>query len=136
MSVSDSAQQSAWLPLDEYALSLEASNRSPKTISWYSDILRRYFGHLREQGLSKPASELGREELRAFIHTRQNAVRWPNNPNISAEKRSKLSAYTVQGDVRAIKAFWSWLESEGYIDVNPLKGFPLPKVPEKQVPGV
>ena len=130
---SDSIRQSVSILLDQYALSLEVSNRSPKTISWYSDILCRYFSYLREHGLLKPVNELGREELRAFIRSRQNAARWPNNPHISADKRGRLSAYTVQGDVRAVKAFRSWLQSEEYTDASHLKGFPLPKVPEKQV---
>ena len=116
--------------LDEYKLSLEALNRRPKTIGWYTAILRGFFGFLKINGLIKPVSELGKKELKAYISYRQNAKRWPNNPYIKEENRGKLSAYSIQGDVRAIRVFWGWLYNEEYIDKNTLARFPLPKVPQ------
>ncbi|MFC2003504.1 tyrosine-type recombinase/integrase [Chloroflexota bacterium] len=32
--------------------------------------------------------------------------------------------------MRALKAFWSWLFDQGYVEHNPLAKFPLPKVPK------
>ena len=116
--------------LDEYKLSLEALNRSPKTIEWYTAILRSFLGFLKMNGLMKPVSELGQKEVKAYIIYRQNARRWPNNPHINEENRGKLSPYSIQGDARAIKAFWGWLFNEEYIDKNRLAKFSLPKVPQ------
>ena len=116
--------------LDEYKSCLETLNRSPKTIGWYTDILRKFFGYLEVNGLMKPVSELGKKELKAYISYRQNARRWPNNPYINEENRGKLSAYSILGDVRAIKVFWGWLYNEEYVDKNALSKFPLPKVPQ------
>ena len=42
-----------------------------------------------------------------------------------------LSPFTVQGRVRALKAFSSWLFREGYIEQNILSNVKLPKVPIK-----
>ncbi len=116
--------------LDEYKSSLKALNRSPKTIEWYTAILCSFFGFLKMNGLMKPVNELGKKELKAYISYRQKAKRWPNNPYINEENRGKLSAYSIQGDVRAIKTFWGWLYSEEYVDKNALAKFSLPKVPQ------
>ncbi len=116
--------------LNEYKLSLEAQNRSIKTIEWYAAILRSFFDFLKINVLLKPVSELGQKELLAYISYRQNAKRWPNNPHINEENRGKLSPYSIQGDARAIKAFWGWLFNEEHIDKNRLAKFSLPKVPQ------
>lgn len=115
--------------LDQYRLSLEAANRSPKTIEWYLEILRRFSGVLKEKGYSISINDIGREEVRKHIKYLQEADRWPNRPK-NGKDLGKLSPYSIQGSVRAIKAFWGWLTYEGYIDSNPLAKFPLPKVPQ------
>lgn len=117
-----------WDILYEYRLSLKAANRSHKTITWYMDILKRYFAFLKSNNLVKQVQELRTGEPKAYVLHLQNSTRWPNNPYIIGD-RGKLSAHTVQGHVRAIKAFWGWLFKEGYIEENPLSKFPLPTVP-------
>ena len=116
--------------LDEYRLSLQALNRSSKTISWYMQILGRYLNFLAERSLLKPLADLGAPELRAYILYLQQCERWAGVPNIR-KSTGKLSAYSIQGHVRCIKAFWSFLEREGYLASNPLAKFLLPKVPKK-----
>lgn len=116
--------------LEQYGQNLEALNRSPKTISWYMDILRRFFDFLELNGVTKPIHELGKEELRAYILHLQNARRWPNRPH-NAKDLGKLSPPAIQGHVRAIRAFWGWLTNEGYLEKNPLARFPLPKAPQE-----
>jgi len=115
--------------LYEYRLSLEAYNRSPKTISWYLEILNRFFGFLESSNLLKPIPELGSSELTAYIHYLQNSKRWPNREHNSNDL-SRLSESTVQGHVRAVKAFWCWLAREEYFEKNVLSKYPLPEVSE------
>jgi len=112
----------------DYQLDLEAANRSPKTMSWYMYILNKYVTFLESHTLVKPVNELGRQELRQYIAYLKTARKWPNNPHLK-NAGNGLSPHSIQGHVRAIKAFWSWLTTEGYIKNNPLAGFPLPKVP-------
>ncbi len=116
--------------LNHYRIHLETSNRSPKTIKWYLDILGKYFNFLELSNLMKPVDELGKEALEAYIIYCKTARRWPNNPHIKEENKGELSLYSIQGDVRAIKAFWSWLLYQGYIESNALAKYPLPKVPK------
>ncbi|MBA7565523.1 Tyrosine recombinase XerC [subsurface metagenome] len=114
--------------LENYGSSLKALNRSPKTIDWYLDILDMFFGFLSLNNLLKPSSELGRQELKSYLLYLQERNRWPGSQHIN--DKSHLSPHSIQGHVRAIKAFWSWLLGEGLIPQNPLAKFPLPKVPQ------
>jgi integrase/recombinase XerD len=115
--------------LDYYRQCLEAANRSDKTVSWYADILRRFFTFLESSKLMKPVPELGIKEIREYISYLQKSVKWPNHQG-TVEEKGSLSPYSIQGHVRGIKAFWSWLTGEGYVEENVLAGFPLPKVPQ------
>ena len=115
--------------LTQYRLSLEAANRSPKTIEWYFPILRRFFGFLKENRYSTGVNKIGRDELRAYIKYLQETERWANKPK-NGKDRGNMSPYSVQGHVRAIKALFGWLAGDGIIERNPLAKFPLPKVPQ------
>ncbi len=115
--------------LSQYRMSLEAGNRSPRTIEWYLEILRRFFGFLEKKSPTKSIREIGREEVRQYIRYLQGAPRWPHRPK-NGKDLGKLSPSSIQGHVRAIKAFLGWLVEEGYIDSNPLVKFPLPTVPQ------
>ena len=53
--------------MNSYRLHLEASNKSPKTIKWYLDILSKYFAFLELNNLMKPVDELNKEALEAYI---------------------------------------------------------------------
>ena len=86
--------------LEDYRLSLEAANRSPKTISWYLDIDRRFFDYLKSRSCLKPINELGREELKAYVLHLQNSIRWPNRADME-EDRGRLSPASIQGHVRS-----------------------------------
>jgi len=86
--------------LDHYRINLETSNKSPKTIKWYLDILCKYFNFLELNNLMKPVDELGKEALEAYIVHRKTAKRWPNNPYIKEKNKGGLSPYSIQGDVR------------------------------------
>ncbi|MBI2857987.1 MAG: phage integrase N-terminal SAM-like domain-containing protein, partial [Chloroflexi bacterium] len=118
--------------MGQYRASLKAGNRSPKTISWYLATLEQYCSFLQANGLAKPVNKLGAKEVQAYVLHLQKAVRWANIPNKKHE--SKLSPFSVQGHVRAIKAFFSWLADQGYLEDNPLDKFPLPKVPKTLIP--
>jgi site-specific recombinase XerD len=111
---------------------LKAKNRSPKTISWYLDILRRFFAFVENRGPAKPLGQLGMKDVEAYLLYLQKAARWENHPRM--KPNGGLSPYSIRGHVRAIKVFFSWLADEGYIEYSPLVKFPLPKVPKNLMP--
>ncbi|MFC1919835.1 tyrosine-type recombinase/integrase [Chloroflexota bacterium] len=101
-----------------FAQSNKAEGKSPKTISWYSDMLDDFVRFLQMRGINTILAEFNANNVREFIVHKQC---------------KSLSPYTVQGKVRALKAFSSWLFNEGYTPDSMLSNVKLPKVPIKFV---
>ena len=117
---------------ESYALCLSTEGKSTKTIIWYTANLKRFAQFLSDNHLPDTATEIGKEEARRFIsHLQTEVTRWESSSSIHDDKR--LSAYSVQGYARTIKAFWSWLMDEGYITHNPMNSLKLPKTPRKVI---
>ncbi len=111
---------------------LTAEGRSQKTIDWYAANLKRFLRFLKSNNMSASVKDIGVTQGRQFIHHLQSeVVRWEDSPNISDSGR--LSPFSVQGYVRTIKAFWSWLLEEDYIQENPIARLKLPRVPHKVI---
>ncbi len=111
---------------------LTAEGRSQKTIDWYAANLKRFLRFLKSHSMSASVKDIGVTQGRQFIHHLQSeVVRWEDSPNISDSGR--LSPFSVQGYVRTIKAFWSWLLEEDYIQENPIARLKLPRVPHKVI---
>ncbi len=111
---------------------LATEGRSQNTIDWYASNLRRFLQFLRNRQLPDSIEDIGIREVRDFIFYLQNEVtRWESNPYTRDGRR--LSPFSVQGYVRTIKAFWSWLVAEGYIQNNPMEKLKIPKVPRKVI---
>jgi site-specific recombinase XerD len=97
-----------------FAQSNKAEGKSPRTIAWYSDMLKDFARFLESKGCRGVLSRFDIETVREFV---------------VYEQERGMSPYTVQGKVRALKAFSSWLFREAYISDNLLSNFKLPKVP-------
>lgn len=118
--------------IDSYLMCCETEGKSPKTIEWYGANLKRLCDFLRCRGYSLRVAEISVAEIREFIYYLQNeAMRWAGSRYV--KDGSNLSPYSVQGYVRSIKAFWSWLTLEGYTSQNVMYRLRLPKVPKKVV---
>jgi site-specific recombinase XerD len=97
-----------------FAQSNKAEGKSSKTVSWYSEMLIGFIKFLKSHGFKAVLSDLDIEIVREFIVN---------------EQERNVSPYTVQGKVRALKAFSSWLFREGYLADNSLGDLKLPKAP-------
>ncbi|MFC2009518.1 tyrosine-type recombinase/integrase [Chloroflexota bacterium] len=100
--------------ISHFAQSNKAEGKSPKTISWYSEMLFDFVKFLRSTGSSAVLAQFHPISARDFIVHEQDRG---------------LSPYTVQGKVRSLKAFGSWLFAEGYTSENLLANLKLPRVP-------
>jgi len=104
--------------VSHFAQSNKAEAKSPKTVSWYTEMLLDFVRFLRSRNREAVMSEFNAVTVREFI---------------VYEQERGMSPYTVQGKVRALKAFASWLLTEGYSTDNLLANVKLPKVPIKIV---
>ena len=77
--------------LDEYWRDLQALNRSNKTISWYRDILKRYFSFLMENEQLKPLADFGKRELSDYLLHLQNTTRWANKSQTKSNYGQTIS---------------------------------------------
>ena len=123
------------IPLDKLIRHYESFNRTeakfPRIISWYSDTLYAFEEFLKRRG-SALLRNAGINEVREFILYLQEKEKRNGNGR-TCNKGSKLSPFTVQGFVRSLKAFYSWLYREGYTDMNELARLRLPKTPKNLV---
>jgi len=104
--------------ISHFAQSNKAEGKSPKTVSWYNEMLFDFVKFLRSTGREAILAELNTVAVREFI--------------VHEQDRS-VSPYTTQGKVRSLKAFASWLLREGYTPESMLSNIKLPKVPTKIV---
>jgi site-specific recombinase XerD len=101
-----------------FALSNRSEGKSPKTEAWYTEMLSDFVRWLQYSGKGTTLAEFNVMNIREFI--------------LHMQERN-LSPYTIQGHVRALKVFDSWLLNESYVPENVLARLKTPKVPNKLV---
>ena len=108
--------------LEKLILHFEQSNKaegkSPKTITWYTEMIAGFTRFLSGTGRRPVLAEFNISTVREFI---------------IHEQERDLSPYTVQGKVRALKAFASWLFNEGYSTDHLLDNLKMPKAPQNLI---
>ena len=91
--------------------------KSPNTVQWYNSALLPLYGWLQESGLQTDIGSIGEFEVRSFIlHLQSKPGRSGNG----------MSTHSINGYVRAIRAFFAWLDSKGYTEGHVLEGLRPP----------
>jgi len=116
--------------LQGYQLCATTEGKSLNTIAIVTNSVRYLHDFLSSEGLSTNVTQIGAEELRAFILHLQQKKCFSNHPYSKAQERG-LSGHTINTYMRSIRAFWSWLVSEEIIDTNPFSKLRIPKPPRK-----
>jgi len=111
-----------------YELSNRADGKSPRTISWYTDMLTLFSHYLEEKLHQHDISAFTIDTVREYIIYLRYKPRFEGHPYTPRQDKP-ISARTVQCHVRSLKAFSTWLYLEGYIAENRLKNLKLPKAP-------
>ena len=116
--------------IDRYRLSNIADGKSLKTIEWYDAMLRTYSNYAKQTFGNKSASHLKRDDVRGYILYLREKTRFQDHPH-NHSNNQHLSSKTIQGHIRTLKAFSTWVFNEGYTSENVLKDLKLPKAAAK-----
>ena len=118
--------------IEYYDVCNRAEGKSPKTISWYSANLKSFRNYLKNRHLPDSLDNIDTKLLREYVLYLLKKTRYENHPYTPA-KTELLSAATVHGYVRTLRAFFNWLVREGLTENNPAKDLKPPKVVRKVV---
>jgi len=119
--------------LEGYHLSAQSEGKSPSTIAIVVASVRYLDQFLTSHNLSTNVSDIGVEELRRFIVYLRERSRFARH-RFTKPQGGHLSGHTINGYLRALQAFWSWLAREDFIQENPFARLKIPKAPRKVVP--
>jgi site-specific recombinase XerD len=118
------------LTLDElvrrYAVSNKADGKSLRTVNWYTEMLASFCDYARSELHSNGMPIFTLDVVRTYILLLQQKRCFEGHPYTPKQDRP-LSVQTLRCHCRALKAFASWLHSEGYTAENRLKNLRLPK---------
>ncbi|MBA7677465.1 Tyrosine recombinase XerC [subsurface metagenome] len=93
-------------------------------------MLSAFIKYLKVKRLRQDLSSFTIELVRGYILHLKGKPKYEGHP-FTPKQSNPVSPCTVQCHVRALKAFSSWLNAEGYITQNTLKNLKLPKAPLK-----
>ena len=114
--------------ITRYASDNQAEGKSPKTITWYSDLLKQYCSYLEAIPVIADLSAITKDQARAYMLYLQNRNRRPAHSNRPTPIQP-LSPKTIQCHARCLKAFSTWLFEEGFTNENRLAYLKIPKAP-------
>lgn len=106
--------------------------KSPRTIVWYNQVLRRFQRYLQRHGKSTTLGNLNEAAVREYIVYLQEKRRGEENPHMPPTDAG-LAPVTIQDYVRVLRVFFNWLSHEGYTSENRLAKLKLPKATSKVV---
>ncbi len=101
-----------------FRLSLEATNRSPRTIKTYLEALGLFVRFLRERGMPTTAASITREHVEHFM----------------AGELERTSPTSASIRYRALQQFFKWAEGEGEVSSSPMIRMTPPHIPEDPPP--
>ena len=118
--------------IEYYEVCNRAEGKSPKTITWYSANLKSFRNYLKNRHLPDSLDNIDTKLLREYVLRLLKKTSYENHPYTPA-KTELLSAASVHGQVRTLRAFFNWLVVEGLAENNLAIDLKPPKVVRKVV---
>jgi site-specific recombinase XerD len=118
--------------IDYYEVCNRAECKSERTIDFYSANLKRFLGYLRSRHLPESLEAIDKKLLREYVLYLLRRNRFEGHP-YTPVKIEPLSTATIHCHVRTLRAFFSWLVSEGLTHDNIARDLKPPKLVKKAV---
>jgi len=126
--------RATWLDtlIQGYRLYARTEGNSETTIRIANTALTKLKSFLESRKYSPDVVDIGARELREFILHLQQVRAFEHHP-FTRPQANGLSGHAVNTYLRSIRAFWSWLVREEFINSNPFAKVKVPKPPKKVI---
>lgn len=104
--------------VDDFARSLKAQRKAPKTVRAYTDAARKFAKWAEDAGVSTSVRSVDKGQVEAFI----------------IDQLETYTPATAAAYYRHLQQFWRWVVNEGETSTSPMAGMSPPKLPERPVP--
>ena len=118
--------------IEYYEICNRAEDKSPKTVVWYSANLKSFHNYLKSRHLPDTLDKIDIKILRQYVLYLLKKNKYHGHP-ITPEKAEPVSAATVHGHVRTLRAFFSWLVAEGFIEASPARDLKLNRCADRSI---
>lgn len=117
-----------------FVLTKQTEGKSPRTVEYYQENLRRFLWYAGMQGWSDDIRFLTEWQIREFLgYVGTQTHRWGLEGNGSETSRRNASHSTIRHYFVAISVFLNWLVAEGFIEENPIAKIKVAKSKPKVV---
>lgn len=110
---------------DGFLLEQSCRSNTEATIQYYQGNIDRFMRYLEETDQEFTTASISKDHIKKYILYLKKAKKWKDTEYIESD--DVLSSISVQTYIRAIKAWVSWMEEEGYIEGPISSGIKLPK---------
>jgi len=119
--------------IEHYTIDLKSQNKSDKTVRWYIANLRSFEIWLKRHRRPGQLNDLDIDTVRLYVlYLQDEHPKYQGHP-YTPSRGDRLSDYSVQGHVRTLRAFSSWLQREEYLEENVLSRLRVPKAVKEEI---
>lgn len=120
--------------INGFVLTKQTDGKSPRTVEFYSDNLKRFLWYSQRQKWPDDIRMLTEWDIRDFLgYVTNETNRWGIEGNGSEPTRRKVSHTTVHHYFVVLANFFSWVVREGFLKENPTAKIKVAKSKDKVI---
>jgi site-specific recombinase XerD len=117
-----------------FVLTKRTEGKSPRTVEYYQDNLRRFLWYAGRQGWSDDVRFLTEWQIREFLgYVGTETHRWGLEGNGSETSQRNASHSTVRHYFVVLSCFFNWAVGEGFVEENPMARIKVAKSKPKVI---